>query len=73
MRDQVPHPYKTTGNSIVWYILILAFFSNKSNKKKYRGTKGNGRFLNFIRSEFIHADGGDGRRPDMALICEYID
>ena len=60
MRDQVPHPHKTTGNSIVGYILILTIFSNKSKKKKYCGTKGNRRFLNFIRSEFLYAGGGDG-------------
>jgi hypothetical protein len=32
VRDQVSHPYKTTGNTIVLYILILTFWDREKTE-----------------------------------------
>jgi hypothetical protein len=34
MRDQVSHPYKTTGRIMVLYILTFAFLDSRRDDKK---------------------------------------
>jgi hypothetical protein len=39
VRDQVSHPYKTTGRIIVLYILISVFLHSKLGQKILNGTR----------------------------------
>jgi hypothetical protein len=44
MRDQVSHPYKTTGNTIVLYFILQVFWI-ANWKTKYSGLISNRHFL----------------------------
>ena len=53
MRDQVSHPYETTGNTIVLYFILKVFW--RANwKTKYSGLKSNRHSLCSVYSSFLH-------------------
>jgi hypothetical protein len=35
VRDHVSHPYRTTGKSIVFYILTFTFFDSRLENKRF--------------------------------------
>jgi hypothetical protein len=51
VRDEVSHPYKTTGKIIVLHILIFTFFGSRQ-KTKYSGLNGNQHYLDSSSSSF---------------------
>jgi hypothetical protein len=53
VRDQLSHPYSTTGKITVFYILILRFFDIRREDKDF-GTNDSRHSLNLIYSWFPH-------------------
>jgi hypothetical protein len=53
IRDQVSHPYRTTGNIIVLYIIILAILDRR-REDKHSQLNGSKHYPNSITSEHIY-------------------
>jgi hypothetical protein len=50
VRDQVSHPYRTTGKIIVFYILVFKFFVTGDTKTEGSGPNGSKHYQNSISS-----------------------
>jgi hypothetical protein len=48
VRDQVSHPYRTTGKIILFYIVIFMFLKTADEKPKGTGLNGRKHYLNSI-------------------------